>query len=408
MSKILYITYDGLTDTLGRSQILPYLEKLSEKGHQIHIVSLEKKERVEKDGPELKKRLAEKKMGWTYGIYSSGVPLLSQRKNLNALKKLSKNTFLKERADIVHCRSYLAALIGLELKEKYKSKFIFDMRGFWADERVEGKLWNLRNPIYKKLFAYFKKKELRFFNQADQVISLTEAGKNEILKIRGVTPIQNIAIIPCCADESLFSFSSIDTSKKEQLRLALGIGEKDQVVSYLGSIGTWYMLDEMLSFFSEMYLQNKKSKFLFLTPDDPSVIKAKAVQKKIPLSSIIIRSVAREEVPLYISISSFSIYFIRPTFSKRASSPTKMAELLFMGKPIVTNSGIGDSDTLFKNEEVGVVIDTFDPDSYRNALAQLPPLLSKPETHFSAVAHTYFSLEKGVEAYDKIYRSLKN
>ena len=46
--NVMYISYDGLTDPLGRSQILPYLEKLAALGHLIHIVSLEKKERAEK------------------------------------------------------------------------------------------------------------------------------------------------------------------------------------------------------------------------------------------------------------------------------------------------------------------------------------------------------------------------
>ena len=42
MNKILYLTYDGLTDPLGQSQILPYLIKLS-LDNEIHIISAEKK-----------------------------------------------------------------------------------------------------------------------------------------------------------------------------------------------------------------------------------------------------------------------------------------------------------------------------------------------------------------------------
>ena len=37
-----------------------------------------------------------------------------------------------------------------------KSKLLFDTRGFWADERVDGGLWNLKNPIYNYLFEYLK------------------------------------------------------------------------------------------------------------------------------------------------------------------------------------------------------------------------------------------------------------
>ena len=44
MNKILYLTYDGLTDPLGQSQVLPYLIELS-KNNEIHIISCEKKVR---------------------------------------------------------------------------------------------------------------------------------------------------------------------------------------------------------------------------------------------------------------------------------------------------------------------------------------------------------------------------
>ena len=44
--KILYISYDGMTDQLGQSQVIPYLIGLSGKGHQIHILSAEKDENL--------------------------------------------------------------------------------------------------------------------------------------------------------------------------------------------------------------------------------------------------------------------------------------------------------------------------------------------------------------------------
>ena len=43
-NQILYISYDGMTDSLGRSQVLPYLCALSEKGWRITLISAEKPE----------------------------------------------------------------------------------------------------------------------------------------------------------------------------------------------------------------------------------------------------------------------------------------------------------------------------------------------------------------------------
>ena len=47
MNKTLYLSYDGLTDPLGQSQILPYLKELSI-NTEIHIISSEKKENFKK------------------------------------------------------------------------------------------------------------------------------------------------------------------------------------------------------------------------------------------------------------------------------------------------------------------------------------------------------------------------
>jgi len=42
---VLYISYDGMTDPLGQSQVISYLAGLSRKGYRIHLLSSEKKNR---------------------------------------------------------------------------------------------------------------------------------------------------------------------------------------------------------------------------------------------------------------------------------------------------------------------------------------------------------------------------
>ena len=40
--NILYLSYDGMTDPLGQSQVLPYLIGLTKEGFTFHIISFEK------------------------------------------------------------------------------------------------------------------------------------------------------------------------------------------------------------------------------------------------------------------------------------------------------------------------------------------------------------------------------
>ena len=44
--KVLYITYDGLTDPLGASQVLPYLSGMADAGIKFTVISFEKKEKI--------------------------------------------------------------------------------------------------------------------------------------------------------------------------------------------------------------------------------------------------------------------------------------------------------------------------------------------------------------------------
>ena len=105
------------------------------------------------------------------------------------------------------------------------------------------------------------------------------------------------------------------------------------------------MLEEMLSFFKELKIKKTNSKFLFITRDNPNIILEKAKQKNIETSSIKIISSSRGNMPNYISASNFSIFFIIPSFSKKASCPTKMGEIMSWNT-IICNSGVGDVDEI--------------------------------------------------------------
>ena len=59
MKTCLYITYDGLLDPLGQSQILPYIKSLNKKGYKFIILSFEKSQNQNKIFS-LKKILKEK------------------------------------------------------------------------------------------------------------------------------------------------------------------------------------------------------------------------------------------------------------------------------------------------------------------------------------------------------------
>ena len=158
MKKILYLTYDGLTDPLGQSQIIPYIIGLSKKGYQFTIVSFEKKENSASSSI-IAEILREDGIAWIPLTYTRRPPVFSTVYDIFRLKRQATLLHQENRFHLIHCRSYITSLVGHAMKRKFKIKFIFDMRGFWADERVDGGLWNLRNPIFYIIYRFFKKKE---------------------------------------------------------------------------------------------------------------------------------------------------------------------------------------------------------------------------------------------------------
>ena len=354
---ILYLSYDGMTDPLGQSQVLPYIIGLTKAGYNFHLVSFEKPERFIENRKTIEAICREHNIDWHPLKYTKRPPLFSTVWDVFKMKKIAKNLHKEHGFSLVHCRSYISALIGLNFKSNYKVPFLFDMRGFWADERVDGGLWNLKNPIYNLVYQYFKRKEIQFFKNSEHVISLTSNGKNEILSWNGFEGLgEKISVIPCCVDTEKFNPETIDKANQDHLRGQLNIGSKHYVLGYVGSIGTWYMLDEMLLFFKRNCINKRNPIFLFVTKEEPSSIFSRA--KKIGLDEKLIRvaSAMHHEVPLYMSLFTASIFFILPAYSKKASSPTKQGELMSMGVPLICNDGVGDTADLVLKYNSGCVV----------------------------------------------------
>lgn len=391
-----------MTDPLGQSQVLPYLTGLSQEGYEFHLISFEKKDRLEKHRKHIQKMCDDAGISWHPQDYSFG-GLRRNIKQVRRMIKVSEYLFDRHKFDLIHCRSYISALAGLKLKYKYYIPFVFDMRGFWADERVDGKLWDLKNPLYKLIFKYFKRKEKEFVLKADAIVSLTSAGKEE-MKTWHYGEIENkTSVIPCCVDLDLFNSTHAIPEDRSAIRERLGIGSSESVLGYVGSIGTWYMLDEMLDFYNIYRKKNQQSIFLFISGENREKILNVSRRKNIPDNEIIVTSVTHDQVARHIAAFDLSVFFILPSYSKKASSPTKQGELMAMGIPLVCNAGVGDTAEIVERYHAGSVVHEFSEEAYERALIELSRF--DRNTSISG-AQEYFSLDHGVKLYQDIYQKL--
>jgi len=398
---ILYLSYDGMTDPLGQSQVLPYIIGLTKEGYSFHLVSFEKPDRYLQNRTTIEAICKEHNIDWRPLKYTKRPPLLSTVWDVFKMKKVAIELHKKHSLSLIHCRSYISALIGLSFKRNYKVPFLFDMRGFWADERVDGGLWNLKNPIYKKVYQYFKRKEVQFFKESDHVVSLTSNGKKEILTWKGLGFLEEkISVIPCCVDTNKFNPALIDAQELDNLRQKLNIKSNQYVLGYVGSIGTWYMLDEMLTFFKRNTESKMNPLFLFISKEDPQFIINRAKSIGLDEKSILVTSAMHHEVPLFMSLFTCSIFFILPAYSKKASSPTKQGELMSMGIPLICNDGVGDTGDIVREYNAGCVVAE---NSIHDFIIED---IEFDRKNTMLGAKKYFGLDYGVATFLKVYNKI--
>ncbi len=412
MKSVLYLTYDGLTDPLGQSQILPYLIELSKANFEITIISFEKKAPFNKIKHLIEQKCKEASITWAPLIFHTKPPLLSKWYDRFALKRLAINLHKTSNFSMVHCRSYVASEVGLYFKKKLNVPFLFDMRGLWADEKVDCGQWDLKKWWYKKIFTHYKNLEKEYILNAAQIISLTFKGKDELFKLYGAaltksnqTLEKKCTIIPTCADFNIFNYKNISVEDQISLRKKLNILPNQIVLSYSGSLGGWYMLNEMLLFFKAFKMKHPNAIFLFLTRDK-KIIENAITQNLINQEDVVIHFSQKEELPLCLSLSKYSVFFISPYYSKLASSPTKHAELMGLGIPVFCND-IGDTGKLMNENNIGELVDISRGSNFEKNIENMNKKIFNKE-EIAEVGKKYFDIKNGVKSYLSVYNKILN
>jgi glycosyltransferase involved in cell wall biosynthesis len=389
--RVLYISYNGLAEPLGRSQILPYVQGLSEAGHSFDLLSFEKNRSATTLSPEEVRSLLPPGVRWIPLRYHKrpSVPATAWDVMHGTLRALGG-----PRPDLVHARATIPALMAAPSARLRGTPWLFDVRGLLAQEYVDGRHWR-QGGLLSRVAEHFEQRLLR---SADGLVFLTRrAARMKGAAGRG----RPLAVIPCAVDLERFSFRP---EARPRIRALLGLRDEPLAV-YSGSLGSWYLHDQMLDFVSASREQLPRLHFLVLTPQREIV--ERAAERKGLSSLLRTASVSPHEVPDYLSAADFGVSFIDPAPSKAASSPTKLAEYLACGLPAVLNAGVGDADEL-SAEPAWVLVKDLDPRGYRDAARRVDDLLSRPDRREVArgLAATRFSLSEAVRRYDALYREV--
>ncbi|MFI3135407.1 MAG: glycosyltransferase [Methylococcaceae bacterium] len=392
--RVLYISYDGMLEPLGQSQVLGYLERLAV-NQVIHLVSFEKPEDWG-DLDERKRisiRIAAAGIIWHPLRYHKRPSAVATAWDINCGIAVGLWLIIRYRLRIVHARSYVPSVIALALKRLTGIRYLFDMRGFWADERVDGGLW----PRSGRMFRVAKGFERRFLLAADHVISLTQAAVFEIQQfpyLQGNMP--PVTVIPTCADLDRFKPMSFERD------------DNGFVLGYVGSAGTWYLFDETVACFVQLLRIRPDARFLIVNRGEHTYIRERLKAAGISDAAVELTSATHTEVPLQMARMDAGVFFIKPVFSKQASAPTKLAEFLGCGIPCLGNAGVGDMAEVLEGEGVGVALHSFDEATMIAGLKALLDLTAEADisSRCRMAAQRHFSLDEGVARYAEVYRQI--
>ena len=405
MKNILFISYDGMTDPLGQSQVIPYLAGLTKFDYKFTILSCEKPERFRTSKNYVEDLLKNYSIKWVPIPYHKKPKVLSSVYDVMMLKRKARQLHYKEKFDMVHTRSGIPSLIGLWMKKKFEVKFLNDIREFYADSRIDGGMWNLNNFFYKRIYNFFKRKEVDEVKSSDAIVCLTYAAQKIIQQWPQYKKEISLTVIPCSVDMNLFNPANINDGLKNQLRSELKINDNDFILSYLGSTGGWYLNAEMFQFCKKIIDKIPSAKILFISPQNHSEIRLEAEKFGIASDKIIVRHGKRHEVPALLSLSNYSIFFIKPCYSKLSSSPTKHGEIMAMGIPVISNSGVGDVKEIIEKYQSGFVINEFSNLEYEKCIASVKEN-KFDNSKIRSGASDYYSLDDAIKKYSSVYKNI--
>jgi len=373
--RTLYICYFGLREPLVQTQVLPYLREICRGEGNIGLLTFEPYYRRSWSRQQLRATQEELE---TQGITWFALPYHKQPTLPATLYDIARGAWFVLRIirrngiRVLHARGHVSAAMGALAKVFGDGLLIFDIRGFMPEEYTDAGVW----PEGGYLYRLTKAVESRLLDASDAFVVLTEKARSILFgnSTEADSLGRPIEVIPCCIDPE--RFWKADDVPRGQLRQELSIDDR-HVIIYVGALGGWYLVDEMADFMAAAHRRNAATYSIILSQSTPEMMRSRLRERGVAEKDFLVRQVIPTEVPRYIRAADLALSFIKPCYSKQSSSPTKIAEYLAGGVPIICNAGIGDVDEVIETDRVGVVLTEFSEPAYLRALEAVDSLRSE-------------------------------
>ncbi len=357
---------------MGASQILPYVEKVAAAGVEVTLHSFE-----QLPAPAaLRDRLASVGIIWDpHRFRMSG--------SLGGLSRVAQGARLVRGSSLVHARSDLPAASALLARTP---SWVWDVRSFWADQRIAMGTLARGSPEERVLRAV----ESMSASRAAAIVTLTKAAIDVLVRRHGEDVRERATVIPTCVDTARFALTPFRDKARLQLVLS-------------GSFNPLYDLETTLGLVAA--IRRRRPADLTMIRPGPSLWDGPILE-----AGGCVESAKFTDMPARLQDSTAGLSILRPDDSDALAGcvPTKLAEFLATGRPVVVNRRLGDMDELLSRYHCGVVVADRSQSGLSLAAEELCALIDDDETpaRCRKMAMEHFDLELGVASLMEVYRSV--
>ena len=172
--RVLFISYNGMLEPLGQTQVLPYLRALAKRGVRFTLLSFERAPAFTPEGvaqcEQLRSELQAQGIEWHWLRYHQRPSLPATLYDVLAGIRKAGALVQRNKIEMVHARGHIPATIALALKKRFGTKMIFDLRGLMAEEYVDAEHWRKDSLPYR----ITKSTERQILGATDAIVTLTE------------------------------------------------------------------------------------------------------------------------------------------------------------------------------------------------------------------------------------------
>jgi hypothetical protein len=274
------------------------------------------------------------------------LPMFPKLKNWKLNKWILYAVCILYKPQIIIARGVFSANLALEVRNyKLTRKVCFDGRGAIKAEWEEYDLVGDESLKHELRFI-----ENRSVNEPDFRIAVSQK-LIEYWNLNYNYSSTAHVIIPCTLGSS-FEFNELTGVSNADLRAELGFNPEDILLVYSGSSAGWQSFELLSVFLSKQFEFDPLVKVLFLTREDKHI---NDLKNKYP-EKVKTKWVSHYEVNKYLSAGDYGLLIREQSVTNRVASPTKFAEYLACGLPVLISENLGDYTALVRDNNCGYVI----------------------------------------------------